>query len=180
MIYPERLETERLQLRWPEVADAEEVYARYARDPEVSLFMSWKAHESLRDTVEFLKWSVEQRQAGSSYGWLVFLRSSGQLLGSIGCRRLEPHLLQFGYCYARDAWGHGYASEAARAIVPVWLEDASVWRVQALCQPENVASARVLEKAGLKLEGTLRRYIKVPSFGDTPCDVLCYACVRDG
>jgi RimJ/RimL family protein N-acetyltransferase len=44
---------------------------------------------------------------------------------------------------------------------------------------ENRASARVLEKAGLQLEGTLRRYLVLPSLGYAPRDMLCYATVRD-
>jgi RimJ/RimL family protein N-acetyltransferase len=87
--------------------------------------------------------------------------------------------VQFGYCYARDAWGHGYATEAARAMVPIWLSEPTVWRVQAFCDPQNIASARVLEKAGLTLEGTLRKHAMKPNVSDVPCDARCYAIVRE-
>jgi [ribosomal protein S5]-alanine N-acetyltransferase len=63
--------------------------------------------------------------------------------------------------------------------VPLWLAAPSVWRVQAYCDPENGASARVLEKAGLVREGLLRRYIVTPNLGDEPRDVYVYALVRD-
>ena len=54
-----------------------------------------------------------------------------------------------------------------------------LWRIQAYCDTENNASARVLEKAGLKLEGTLRRYLVLPNLGTDPRDVFMYAKVRE-
>jgi [ribosomal protein S5]-alanine N-acetyltransferase len=61
-----------------------------------------------------------------------------------------------GYCLNEDAWGHGYATEAARAIVK-WAFDAlDLNRVQAETDTRNVASAHVLEKVGFQREGTLR------------------------
>ena len=103
---------------------------------------------------------------------------SGELLGSIG-GAIQSHRVQFGYCLASDAWGHGYATEAARAFVAEITADPTIWRIQAYCDVENVASARVLEKAGLTLEGTLRRHLVLPNLGNEPRDVLCYAKVRE-
>ena len=61
----------------------------------------------------------------------------------------------------------------------VWLEPPTIWRVQAYCDLENVAPARVLEKAGLVREGLLRKYSSCPNLGSTPCDVFVYARVRE-
>ena len=88
--------------------------------------------------------------------------------------------MQFGYCLARDAWGQGFATEAASQFVTTALEQPELWRVQAFCDLDNPASARVLEKAGLTLEGTLRRHMVLPNLSDTPRDMLCYARVREG
>jgi RimJ/RimL family protein N-acetyltransferase len=111
---------------------------------------------------------------GRSFGFLIFSRSSGQLLGSVG-GAIEKHRMQFGYCLARDAWGHGYATEAARAFVVAALEIPEIGRIQAFCDVENRASAHVLEKIGLEREGTLRRYMVLPNMGDAPRDVHCFA-----
>lgn len=54
----------------------------------------------------------------------------------------------------------------------------AIWRIQASCDAEHRASARVLEKTGLTLEGTLRRYLVLPNLGGVPRDVFCYAQVR--
>ncbi len=170
--------TARLRLRPPTEADAENIFGRYGQDPEVCRYMSWKPHRCVDDTLAYLSRIVGDNAEGRSMGFLVFSRASGELLGSVG-GAIEKHRMQFGYCLAREAWGHGFATEAARAFVAAALENATLWRVQAFCDVENGASARVLEKAGLEREGTLRRYLVLPNLGDVPRDVFCYAKVRE-
>ena len=175
---PEHIRTDRLLLRVPTPNDAEEMYARYAHDAEVARYMSWTPHQSVAETHAFVERVVADRENGVSYSWLIFPRDGGPLLGSIGCR-VQDARLQFGYCLARDAWGCGFATEAARAFLTAAFADESVWRAQAFCDLENRSSARVLEKAGLNLEGTLRRYMVMPNLGDVPRDVFCYAKIRE-
>jgi RimJ/RimL family protein N-acetyltransferase len=169
--------TERLLLRPPGLTDADNIFARYGQDPEVCRFMLWKPHRTVDDTLEFLRRIVSDNAEGRSMGYLIFLRSSGKLLGSVG-GGIEGCRMQFGYCLARDAWGHGYATEAARAFVSAAFELSTLWRVQAYCDLENSASARVLEKIGLEREGILRRHMKMPNLGDERRDLYCYAKVR--
>lgn len=178
MNLPERVETERLLLRWPTDADAEEIFARYASDPVVTRYLLWPPHRTVEETREFLRKKDAEREKLGGKSWLLILRSSGVLLGSIGCRRVETHVLQFGYCLAHDSWGKGYATEATRAMVKVWLDIPSIWRVQAFCDPANVASARVLERAGLTYEGTLRKYVLSPNLDNELRDAHLYAQVR--
>jgi [ribosomal protein S5]-alanine N-acetyltransferase len=177
MNLPHELLTDRLQLRPPTLDDAEEVFARYSHDPAVSKYLCWTPHESVDDTHEYLSRTVEANALGASAGYLIRLRESSELLGSIG-GVVQGSRVQFGYCLARDAWGCGYATEAARAFVEAVIAEPSIWRVQAYCDTENQPSARVLEKAGLTLEGTLRRFMVLPNCGDEPRDLLCYAKVR--
>jgi [ribosomal protein S5]-alanine N-acetyltransferase len=180
MTFPAQLQTPRLLLRSPTHADAQHIFARYAQDCEVCRYMSWTPHRSLDDTCAFLARIIADNTAGTSAGYLIFARESKELLGSVGGRMLEATRIQFGYCLARDSWGQGYATEAARAFVAAAGDQPDIWRIQAYCDLENKPSARVLEKAGLTLEGVLRRYLVLPNLGQTPRDVFCYAKVRAG
>jgi RimJ/RimL family protein N-acetyltransferase len=69
-------------------------------------------------------------------------------------------------------------TEAVRAVADWWLEQPAIYRVWAVCDVENRASARVLERAGFELEGTLRRWMIHPNVSDEPRDALCWARVR--
>jgi RimJ/RimL family protein N-acetyltransferase len=178
MTQTEEILTERLRLRPPTLGDAEQIFARYGQDPEVSRYMSWTPHRSIDDTLAFLRRIVSDNADGRSSGFLVFARDSGELLGSVG-GAIDGHRMQFGYCLARDTWGKGIATEATRAFISAVKGLPSIWRIQAYCDVENPASARVLEKVGLKLEGTLRRFLVMPNLGEKPRDVFLYAKVRE-
>jgi [ribosomal protein S5]-alanine N-acetyltransferase len=178
MNYPDELQTQRLALRPPREADAAQIFARYGQDPEVCRYLSWTPHRSVDDTLGFLRRIVSDNAAGRSVGYLIFSRATTALLGSVG-GAIEGHRVQFGYCLARDAWGQGFATEAARAFVDRAIFLPSILRVQAYCDVENLASARVLEKAGLTLEGTLRRFLVLPNLGETPRDVFLFAKLRE-
>ena len=177
-MFPSEILTERLRLRPPTEADADRIFTRYGQDADVCRYMSWVPHRSIDDTREYLRRIVGSNEQGASAGYLIFPRNSGELFGSVGGGFQGASRMQFGYCLARDAWGQGFATEAARAFVAAAMNQPQVWRVQALCDLENRASTRVLEKAGLTLEGVLRRYLVLPNLGAAPRDVFCYALVR--
>lgn len=172
------LETERLLLRPPTCDDAERIFAQYGQDPAVSRYMSWTPHRTVNDTLEYLRRTANEVTAGHAIAYLIFKKETNALLGSVG-GALDGHRLQFGYCLARDAWGYGYATEAARAFVKSAWEIPSLVRIAALCDVENTASVRVLEKVGLTREGKLRKYLVLPNLGDSPRDVYMYAAVRN-
>jgi RimJ/RimL family protein N-acetyltransferase len=178
MPFPDELRTDRLSLRPLTEAVAENMFTRYSHDPRVCRFMNWMPHRSVEETIEWLRTRIADNQRGASVGYVILSRSSGELLGSIG-GKIQDSLIQFGYCLAFDAWGHGFATEAARAFVAVAAEQPALWRIQAFCDVENRASAHVLEKCGLTFEGTLRRYLLMPNISDAPRDMLCYAKVRE-
>lgn len=177
MTFPEEITTERLSLRWPVEADAEEIFVRYAQDPEVTRYLTWRPHTSIKDTLDFHKKSTVDREEGRAFPWLIRSRETRLVLGMIGLR-IEGHIAHLGYVLARDAWDQGVATEAARAVVAVGQQCESLWRIEAYCDVENETSARVLQKAGLSFEGTHRREIALPNLGDEPRDVHCYAVVR--
>jgi lincosamide nucleotidyltransferase A/C/D/E len=92
--------------------------------------------------------------------------------------RLAGHRADLGYVLARSVWGQGFMTEAVQTLTQMALHEVPVARVAAVCDVDNVASARVLEKSGLVREGRLARYIVNPNITDEPRDVYLYARTR--
>jgi RimJ/RimL family protein N-acetyltransferase len=155
------LTTDRLVLREYALDDLEDVQA-YAGDPEVSRFMEWGPNE-LDDTRAFLEvvTSSAREQPRSAYELAVTL--DGRVVGGVGLRvKSEQHRRgDMGWVLRRDAWGNGYATEAARALLRFGVEQLDLHRVEATCAPDNVASARVMERLGMQYEGRMRHHLLV-------------------
>ena len=115
------------------------------------------------DTQEFLGRKLDDQSADPRgyFDLAVTLASSGELVGGSGIRVASPHRREahLGYAYRRDVWGLGYATEAARALIAFGFERLGMHRICAYCDVDNIASARVLEKAGMQREGLLRQHM---------------------
>jgi len=174
---PEIIETPRLTLRPPLMADAEAVFTGYAHDAEVVKYLTWRPHENLEETRDFVRRCISAWEDGSAYPWIITRKEDGRLIGMIESR-IAGFSLNLGYTLARAYWGRGYMPEAARAVTDWGLSQQGIFRVWALCDVENSASARVMEKIGMRREGILRRCIIHPNVSDDPRDVYCYSIVK--
>lgn len=172
---PERLETDRLILRRPRRDDADEMFARYASDPEVSRYMAWPLHRSAATTRLFLEFSESEWTKWPAGPYLVESRADGRLIGGSGLAFETPYRASTGYVFARDAWGQGFATETLTAIVEI-AQRLGVVRLYSLCHVDHGPSARVLEKVGFLCEGVLRQHLRFPNLDSgEPADVRCYA-----
>ncbi len=157
-----RLETPRLILRELALEDAIAVQA-WAADPEVYRYMPWGPN-TLEDTAVFLRSAIEARRAEprSAFELGFVARGSGELIGAGGCRVRSAQNLDgdIGYVLRRDAWGRGYATEAAAGLLEFGLRVLGLHRVWATCHVDNAGSARVLEKIGMRREGRLRHHVR--------------------
>ncbi len=166
--------TPRLALRPAAANDAAPIFRRYAGDAEVTRFVGWPRHGSIRDTAAFLEFSASQWSRWPAGPLLIESRSDGRLLGSTGLAFETPTRASTGYVLARDAQGFGYASEALRAMIQL-AQDLAVTRLYALCHPSHLASIRVLERCGFASEGLLPTQHVFPNLDDKPQDVASYA-----
>jgi ribosomal-protein-alanine N-acetyltransferase len=153
------LETDRLLLRRMVSGDLEHIFA-YASDPEVARYTSWPAHSSLEDSQEFLDYVLDLYRQGKVAPWGMVHKGDGRLIGTCGFLDWHPHHArsEIGYALSRQYWGRGLMTEAVREIISFGFETMGLNRIQGRCEVENVASARVMEKAGMKLEGVLREH----------------------
>ena len=92
------------------------------------------------------------------FGWPWIASSDGEFIGWCTFNSWNPDFrsASLGYCYGKAAWGQGYATEAARALLQWAFDTLDLNRVQAEADTRNLGSVRVLEKLGFVREGTLR------------------------
>ncbi len=160
------LVTERLLLRDYEPSDWQALYESTS-DPEVVRYRlnATKTAEQVRDFVQraITKAKHQPRQC---YELAVLLRADNQLIGECELTRENfHHVEQFdgsqariGYALNPQYWGQGYATETARALLTFGFEKLGLHRIYAPCVPGNAASARVLEKSGMRAEGHFREH----------------------
>src|SRR5262245_22704364 len=116
---PSITRTARLRLQRPELSDASSIFTRYASDPEVTRFMSWPRHRSVKDTEAFLQYSAQEWDRWSAGPYMIWSLADDRLLGSTGFGFEEPQHAVTGYILARDAWGKGFATEALAEVVNI-------------------------------------------------------------
>jgi ribosomal-protein-alanine N-acetyltransferase len=177
-MFPDELNSGRLRFRRPRMEDAEGIFLRYASDPEVTRYLSWPTHTRREDTRAFLRFAEAGWQDGSDLPYLIERREDGLLLGSTGLSLESAGCGSTGYVLARDAWGQGYATESLAAMLALAFDRPEFSRVYALCDVEHLASARVMEKCGMKREGLRRAHSVLPNLSPHPRDMLCYAKTR--
>ena len=163
MISEMELVTSRLLLREFAGSDRAAVHG-YAGDPAVTRFMDWGPN-SREDTVAVLAEVPGEANAvpRSNYTLAVVVRTDDELVGAvhIGETSREHRRGEMGYVLAQAHWGRGYATEAAAAILRFGFDEVGFHRIAATCDPENIASARVLEKIGMQYEGHLRQHLLI-------------------
>jgi RimJ/RimL family protein N-acetyltransferase len=110
--------------------------------------------------------------------YILVGRQDETVRGAFDLRNAGPHRLGYGYVLARRWWTQGLMTEALAEVARWGLSRDDIWRVGDVCDVENRASARVMEKAGMTREGLLRRWIMHPNVSDEPRDCLSFAKVR--
>lgn len=174
---PETFVTNRLRLRPPAFSDAETIFNTYATDIEVTRYLIWQPHKDIEETKAFLERAIEGWSTENEFSWVITSKESGELIGMAGLR-VRDFKADLGYVLGRHFWGNGFATEAVTPIASWALAQPRIYRVWAMCDVENAASARVLEKVGMKREGIMRRSQMHRGVSTEPRDSYCYAIVK--
>lgn len=155
-----QLETERLILRdffkddWHRVLE-------YQTDPLYLRYYEWTEADRTPEAVqEFVGWFIdnEKEMPRIKFQLAVILKSNNQLIGNCGFRMDKENAFEGDIGYELDPkhWNHGYATEAAHAMIDFGFSHFGVHRVWSSCVADNLGSTHVLEKLGMRLEGRLR------------------------
>lgn len=150
---PEEFQTARYRLRRVEVDDAQAIFESYAHDASVTRFLGWKPHQSAAETTLFLKAASREWETGVGFPVVAFPRERPTDLIGMFHPHLIGHRVNFGYVLRASAWGKGAASEVMAWLVEHALAQPKIFRAEAFCDVDNLASARVMEKSGMKREG---------------------------
>jgi RimJ/RimL family protein N-acetyltransferase len=148
-------ETERLIARQYEPDDVDATFAIYS-DPDVWRWLGGgEPYKDLEQSRAAVQRQMDRYAAETALGsWAVVVRETGEMIGTVLLLPLEggPEI-EVGYHFGRFAWGQGYATEAVRATIRYGFSSLEVDQLSAVVFPENVASQRVLEKAGMTYRG---------------------------
>lgn len=153
------LGTPRLELRALSLGDAAEVATVYA-DPAITRFLTLGTMTDVSDAEAAINAVLELYAARRAFRWVIRLRESGQLIGTVGYLNVsEPNQrAEVSIDLARGEWGAGIAVETGHAVLPFGFNAMQLRRIEADIHPDNAGSIRVVEKLGFTYEGLLRDY----------------------
>lgn len=160
--WPQEMTSAHLLLRPLRHEDATDIFA-YASQPLVSQFLSWAAHETLDDSHDFIAWARARYAVGVPAPWALEHQQDQLVIGTLALLSYSPThaLADVGYVLSPDYWGQGLAAEALRTLLQHCFLNLGLNRIEAQCRVSNLASARVLAKAGFQGEAILRQRFHV-------------------
>lgn len=174
LVLPERFQTRRIELRPITMEDAPPVFETYAQDPEVTRHLTWAPHVSIEETRAYIA-DCMAKPAEEARVYIM----RGRQDGAFGCfhlRQIGPGALGCGYLLARPFWGGGLMTEVLSEVVR-WAEsEPLVSSIGAVCDVDNLTSARVMEKSGMSATGLRKAWLVHPNVSTEPRDCWSYRC----
>ncbi|MFM0290419.1 GNAT family N-acetyltransferase [Paraburkholderia megapolitana] len=165
--------TRRLRLRRARKGDASVLFDNYTGVRNCSRFLQRDAHQDVSRTAAMLdKWCDSAwHEAGAPFSWVIATREEDEPIG-VFVAIPQDHKIEIHYGIGERFWGRGLAVEAGHAAISALWRSPGTQRIWTVCDVEHVGSRRVLEKLGFHCEGTLRKRLVLPAFGDAARD--CY------
>jgi RimJ/RimL family protein N-acetyltransferase len=145
-----RIETSRLIIRSFLESDMHE-YAAIVSDPKVTRFLGDGAPHFYAQATAYVRDCISSEAEAGLARYAVLLKETGELIGFCGFKRMHDYT-DLGWRYARRAWGQGYATEAAAAVLDYGVNRLKLSDIVAESAIENVGSVRVMEKIGMQFE----------------------------
>ena len=156
--FPE-ISTKRLRLRKVTPADVDVIFVLRS-DERIIEFIDRDPAKDLEDAKKAITMVTDLQERNEGINWLMTLRETGKAIGTIGLWQFEKenHRAEVGYVLHPDFWGAGYMSEAMNEVLRFAFHDLNLHNVQAYISPENIRSARVLERNGFRKEAHFRDF----------------------
>lgn len=176
---PPILETQRLRLRPLAEGDVPAMTAAL-HDPAIATDAADIPYPiTPQAAARWVETTTAMAVRGVGITYAILRRDDDTFVGEVGLDRVPAHRrAEIGYWIGKPFWGHGYATEATRRVIRLAFEELGINRVGANCYTRNVGSARVLQKSGLRYEGSARQYFYNPLLQQYE-DIDFYALLRD-
>lgn len=153
------LETERLTLRQVTQEDADNLLV-YLSDVDVMKYYGLEPFKSINDAFDEISWYQSIFEKGTGIRWGITLKEQDEIIGSCGFfnKVAQHHRAEIGFELSKEHWGKGIASEAIKTVLYYGFEQMDLQRIEALIEPPNITSQKVVERQGFIREGLLRNY----------------------
>lgn len=173
----EKLYTERLILRKLQLEDTNNIFKVILSNKETLHFLDWPFCENLDEAKIFVNKLIDNSNKLKHYFWVIEEKNTNNFVGCISicgiCK--EKRMAEIEYVANSEFRGKGYIPEANKRVIEYLIKDCNFYRIEAVCNIENIASSRVMEKSGMKFEGILRgRALNLNSEGN-PGDLKIYS-----
>lgn len=152
----QNLETERLVLRRLNDNDFEEVIALRG-NPETMKFIPRPLVKTKEAALEHLRMMEEKIVNNTGINWGITIKGNPKIIGIIGHYKIQPenHRSEIGYMMLPETSGKGYMSEAIKAVLTYGFDYLNLHSIEAVIDPDNVASEKILQKIGFVKEAHL-------------------------
>lgn len=169
--FPE-IETARLRLRAVTEDDYEMVYVLRS-DPEMMRYIPRPLCADYRDALKLIRTMKENHEKQESLNWVITLKDSDELIGTVGYVRIkaEHNRAELGYMIHSREQGKGYMKEAIAAVIHYGFKTMGLHSIEAVIDPGNVASEKILQHFGFEKEGHFKENFL---FEGKYLDSVCY------
>lgn len=154
-------------------------FKNWTNDPKTTRYVTWKPHGTVENTLKlFENWEKEYDNP-HIYRWIVEVKELKEVIGTISVvnQRIVEKTAEIGYSYGSNYWNNGYATEALTKVINYLLNDVGFELIEAYHLITNPASGRVMKKAGMKYEATLRKR-KLDNVTDERVDLKVYSIMK--
>ena len=161
----ENLETARLFLRCIEKRDVQDLYDNVLCDNRVAEFLMWKPVSNLKEARKCVnRWIRNNKKKDVFNRWVIVEKESTKVIGYIGAFSYNKNskIISVGYTIGYNYWGKGYATEVLNELITYLFNKApiSINKIEGRCAVDNIASAKVMEKCGMRKEGIIMQALK--------------------
>lgn len=135
------------------------MFKNWAADEDVTKYLMWQPHSSIQVSQSVTDDWVRQYENDDFYQWAIVLKQNGdEPIGGISVVHMNEKvaMAHIGYCLGKKWWHQGIMSEALKAVMDFLFDVAGFNRIESRHDPNNPNSGKVMQKCGMKYEGTLR------------------------